>query len=50
MAESGYKNWYWQVKQLLVNIVQVPTLFSVNISSEFSVITALSFIKMSLLI
>ena len=47
MADSGYKNWCWQVKQLLVHIVQVPTLFSVDISNEFSVTTALGFIKMS---
>ena len=45
MADSGYKNWCWKVKQLLVNTVQAPTLFSLDISNEFSVTTALAFIK-----
>ena len=49
MAVSGYKNWCWQVKQLLVNTVQAPTLFSLDISNEFSVITALAFIKNELI-
>ena len=48
MADSGYKNWCWQVK-LLVNIVQAPTLFSLDISNEFSVTTAPAFIKNELI-
>ena len=47
MTESGYKNWCWQL--LLVNIVQVPTLFSVDIPNGFSVTTSLSFIKNELI-
>ena len=49
MAVSGYKNWGWQVKQLLVNTVQAPTLFYKHVSNEFSVITALAFIKNELI-
>ena len=49
MAVSGYKNWCWQVKQLLANTVQAPTLFSLDISNEFSVNTALAFIKNELI-
>ena len=49
MVDSGYKNWCWQVKQLLVNTVQAPTLFSLDISNEFSVNTALAFIKNELI-
>ena len=49
MAESGCKNWCWQVKQLLVNTIEVPTLFSVDIPNGFSVTTTLSFIKNKLI-
>ena len=53
--QSSNGLWLWlilgirigagKVKQLLVNIVQAPTLFSLDISNEFSVTTALAFIK-----
>ena len=49
MAESGCKNWCWQVKQLLVNTIEAPTLFSVDIPNGFSVTTTLSFIQNKLI-
>ena len=48
MAESGCKNWCWQVKQLLVNTIEAPTLFSVDISNGFSVTKTVDIAKQSM--